>query len=170
MPGITSYPTAPAVGFQGQIADEAPRYVRKARNKEAAPIPFGLAVKKGTNEDEAILPTAGTDKVVGIAAHTHAMNTIGSTGWSADAGIPADEVFDLLRKGVVWVKVEQAVVQGDLAFVRFAAGAGGTQKGAFRKDADTATAMLVKGAVFLTGAAAGGLAQLEFDALTAQTT
>jgi hypothetical protein len=43
---------------------------------------------------------------------------------------------------------------------RYATGAGGSQKGAFRKDADTATALLVKGAKYLTTQATiGGIAK-----------
>ena len=163
MAGITSYPTAPSTGFAGQIADEAPRYVDSAVNKEAVAIPFGVALKKGAAEDEALLPTLTGDVIIGIAVHRHDVNTIGSGGWAADAGIPASDRFDLLKKGVVYVKVEEAVVQYDKAFVRFASGAGGTQKGAWRKSADTATARAVNGAYFLKGASAGGIAPLCFD-------
>lgn len=163
MAGITSYPTAPGIGFAGQIADEAPRYIDSAINKAAAAIPFGIGVKKGTNEDEAVLLAATGDVLIGIAVHRHDVNTIGSSAWAADAGIPVNDRFDLMKRGVVYVKVEEAVVQGDKAFVRFAAGAGGTQLGAWRKSADTATARAVNGAYFLKGAASGGIAPLYFD-------
>lgn len=170
MAGITSYPLTPGTGFAGQIADEAPRYVRSAVNKEAAAIPFGLAFKRGAADGEVLLPTAGTDKIVGIGVHRHDVNTIGSTGWAADAGIPAGDRFDLLSEGVVYVKVEEAVVENDQAYVRFAAGAGGTQKGAFRKSADTATAVAVKGARYLASGALDSIVPVQFSALTAITT
>jgi hypothetical protein len=163
MAGITSYPTAPGTGFAGQIADEAPRYIDSAINKAAAAIPFGIAVKKGTNEDEAVLLAATGDVISGITIHRHDVNTIGSSAWASDAGIPVGDRFDQLKSGVVLVKVEEAVVQYDKAFVRFAAGAGGTQLGAWRKSADTATARAVNGAYFLKGAAAGGYAPLYFN-------
>jgi hypothetical protein len=163
MPGIISYPTTPAIGFAGQIADEGPRYIASAVNKAASPLPFGIALKKGTNDDEAILLAATTDPLAGIAVHRHDVNTIGSSAWASDAGIPIGDRFDLLRHGVVFVKVEEAVVQGDKAFVRFLTGAGGTQPGAWRKSADTATARAVAGAYFLKSGAAGSIVPLYFN-------
>ena len=163
MAGITSYPTSPAIGFAGQLVDVSPHFIASAINREVAPIPFGVALKKGTNEDEALLPVATTDVLAGIAVHRHDVNTIGSSAWSTAAGIPVGDRFDLLKEGVIYVKVEEAVVQGDKAFVRFLTGAGGTQLGAWRKSADTATARAVNGAYFLKGAAAGGIAPLYFN-------
>ncbi len=167
MPGITSYPTTPGTGFAGQIADEGNRRVASAVNKTGAPIPFGIAVKKGTNDDEAVLLAATGDKLAGIAVHRHDVNTIGSTAWASDAGIPDGDRFDLLEEGVVNVKVEEAVVQGDNAFVRFEAGAGGTQLGAWRKSADTASARAVVGAYFRKSGAAGAIVPLYFNFSTA---
>ncbi len=167
MPGITSYPTTMTSGFAGQIADEAPRYIASAICKETSPCPFGLGVKKGTNEDEALLPTATGDVLIGISVHRHDVNTIGSSAWATAAGIPVGDRFDLLKEGVVYVKVEEAVVQGDKAYVRFASGAGGTQLGSWRKSADTATARAVNGAYYLKGAASGGIAPLYFNFSTA---
>lgn len=163
MPGITSYPTAPSKGFAGQLADEAPRYITSAINSVGAPIAFGIAVKKGANEDEAVLLTATGDKLAGISVHRHDVNTIGSSAWAADKGIPDGDRFDLLKEGVVFVKVEEAVVQGDNAFVRFATGAGGTVVGSWRKSADTATARAVVGAYFLASGALGAIVPLYFN-------
>ncbi len=148
MPGITTYPLSPTAGFAGQIADEAPRYVTASGiNKEAAALQFGLAVKKGTNEDEILLPTAAGDLIAGISVHRHDVNTIGATSWLSDAGIPVGDRADILRKGVIFVKVEEAVVQGDKAYSRFqpgtAAGAVNDQKGAWRKSADTLVAWAI---------------------------
>lgn len=164
---VTSYPTTPSAAFAGQIIDEAPRHIVSAINKQGSAIPFGVAVKKGTNEDEAVLPTATGDVLAGIAVHSHDVNTIGSSGWAATAGIPDADRFNLLKVGVVAVKVEEAVVQGDKAFVRFASGAGGTQLGAWRKSADTATARAVNGAYFLKGGASGDIVPLFFNFSTA---
>ncbi len=171
MAGITSYPLTPGTGFAGQIADECPvRYIRSARNKEAVALPFGLAFKRGAADGEVLLPTAGTDKIVGIGVHRHDVNTIGSSAWAATAGIPVDDRFDLLSEGVVYVVVEEAVVENDPCFVRYATGSGGSQKGAFRKSADTATAVQVKGARFLASGALGAIVPVQFSALTAITT
>ncbi len=164
---VTSYPTTPGAAFAGQLIDEAPRHLVSAILKEVAATPFGLAFKKGTNEDEVLLPTATGDVLTGIGVHTHDVNTIGSTGWPATAGIPSGDRFNLLKTGVVAVKLEEAVVQGDKAFVRFAAGAGGTQLGSWRKSADTATARAVNGAYFLKGGATGDVVPMYFNFSTA---
>ncbi|SRR6266540_1005671 len=167
MPGITSYATSPGTGYAGQLADEGPRYIGSAINKASAAIAFGIAVKKGTNDDEAVLLAATGDKLAGIAVHRHDVNTIGSSGWASDKGIPDGDRFDLLRSGVVYVKVEEAVVQYDNAFVRFASGAGGTVIGSWRKSADTATARAVVGAYFLKSGASGSIVPLYFNFATA---
>jgi hypothetical protein len=167
MPGITNYPLAPAAGFAGQLADEGPRRIASAINRTGVAIPFGIAVKKGTNDDDAVYLADTGDDLAGIVVHRHDVNTIGSTGWASDAGIPVDDRFDLLEQGVVNVKVEEAVVQGDNAFVRFDAGAGGTQLGAWRKSADTASARAVVGAYFKRSGAAGSIVPLYFDAFVA---
>lgn len=164
---VTSYPTTAPIGFAGLLSDQGPRRVDSAINKEAVAIPFGVAVKKGAAEDEALLPTLTTDVLIGISVFRHDVSTFGSSAWGADAGIPVNDRFDLLKEGVVMVKVEEAVLQYDKAFVRFTAGAGGTQKGAWRKSADTATARAVNGSYFLKGAAAGGFAPLYFNFSTA---
>jgi hypothetical protein len=167
MPGITSYPLAPAVGFPGQIADEGPRRIASAVNKTGAPMPFGVAMKKGTNDDEAVYLAATGDKLAGIAVHRHDVNTIGSTAWASDAGIPTDDRFDLMEEGVVLVKVEEAVVQGDNAFVRFESGPGGSVLGAWRKSADTASARAVVGAYFKKSGGAGSIVPLYINVFTA---
>src|SRR6266498_314946 len=126
MAGITSYPTTFVRGFAGQIADEGPRYIRTGVNKETSlAIPFGLAVKKGTNDDEVLLPTATGDKPCGILVHRHDVNTIGSSAWASTAGVPAGDRADILSEGVVYVIAEETVVQNDVAYMRFQGSGGG---------------------------------------------
>ena len=70
----------------------------------------------------------------------------------------ADDYVQYLEEGVVVVITDQAVNDGDAAFVRFVAG-GGEQLGAFRKDADTADAVALPGAFFV-GTYSAGLAKV----------
>lgn len=49
----------------------------------------------------------------------------------------------------IYVTPEEAVTPADPVYVRFAAGAGGSSLGRFRKSADTATAALLAGAKWL---------------------
>jgi len=67
------------------------------------------------------------------------------------------------RLGRIWVLVEEAVSNGNQAYVRFASGAGGSQLGAFRKSADTATAAALPNAYYRSNALAAGYAVLELQ-------
>ena len=64
--------------------------------------------------------------------------------------------------GKVWVAVEEAVSAMDPVYVRYATGSG-TQKGAFRKSADSSTAAALTGGRYLTSASAGGMALAEIN-------
>jgi hypothetical protein len=70
---------------------------------------------------------------------------------------------DCLRQGRIWVAVEEPVTAGDPAFVRFAAGAGGSQLGAFRKSADSASSVALPNAKYLTDSTTDGLAIVQVD-------
>ena len=53
------------------------------------------------------------------------------------------DALPIITKGKVWVLCDAGAVitANSLAFVRFVTGAGGTQRGAFRQDVDTASAI-----------------------------
>lgn len=73
-----------------------------------------------------------------------------------------DDYVQYLRNGYIVVITEEAVSAGDPVYVRFADGAGGTQEGACRNDADTASAGLLPRAFFVRDADAG-LALVDFN-------
>jgi hypothetical protein len=121
-------------------------------------IGFGLAVAQGAQENECKALTAVTDKVIGVALFTHADNPNNGV-----AGYKAQSAVSVLRRGVVVVRVEEAVSAEDPVFVR--AVAAGTEKaGAFRKSVDSTDCIAMPGCKFLTAAAAGGLAFVQIDA------
>jgi hypothetical protein len=163
----TSYPTALVTALAGMLADIGPNRTRSMRNADAAEIAFGLGVtlKASDTDDAAKLPAASGDKLAGIVMHTQVSRT------ETLANLSAVEIggrANVLEQGKIWVAVEGAVVAGGAVYCRYATGTG-TQKGAFRADADTSSAALVKGAKFLTSTAGAGLAQIEFDTLAANT-
>lgn len=87
------------------------------------------------------------------------------------AGVTEYKEFDavsIMRKGRVWVTVEDAVAVGGAVFIRVTT-VGGDTVGNVRSDADTDMmvdrATQLAGAKFLTDAGAGELAQVEFDLL-----
>lgn len=156
------FQAAAAVG--GQIADMSPRFVRSLRNDSGADQPFGIAVKKGAGDNDFDVIDSAIDEIVGIVAHTHALDIHGLTG---SDGVAAGLVANVVAQGVVYVPVEEAVTPDDPVYVRFANGVADptkVTKGAFRKSADTATAKLLQGARYLTSASAGELAQVWFVA------
>jgi hypothetical protein len=158
----TDYSYLQPVAFAGMLGDLSFKRVATGVNKQGTAIPFGVAVTKAAGDGNYDLPNIAGDKVYGIVLHSHDYDQRDLTGVQ---GVPVDVDFNLLEEGVAYVKVEEAVADGDPVYVRFAAGAGGAQLGAFRKSADTATAGLVKGGKFRSSAAIGGIAQVSFSQL-----
>lgn len=158
-----------AAAFEGMLADAT--IVKHAdtmvQGEASAEIPFGVAVAIETSPGtdgtpgKATLVNAAADKIAGVVLHHHAYDSRTELGTT---GLKPKTLLSVLRKGRVWVKTETAVVDGDRAHIRYAAGAGGTQLGAFRNatvvsETIDATAQ----AVFRSTAAAGELAILEVD-------
>jgi hypothetical protein len=166
MPPQTSYTAEPATAIAGLIADIAPRTIRSGRSEGATRLPYGIAVAKGTADAGFIVPATATAKIIGILGFTNLVDTLGIG--SATNPVAQNETVNVLAAGAINVVVEEAVTPADPVYVRIADGvadATKTQKGSFRKSADSATARLLRGARYLTSAAAGGFAQVEFDAL-----
>lgn len=158
----TAYTLAPKIGVVGGLADGGDNDVLTKIASVA--IPFGCFVVRDADDLKAKLPTVTGDvttggKHGGVALATQAMES----NANSVPTFPIGKEFPMIRQGRVLVKVEEAVVQGDQAFVRFASGAGGTQLGAFRKSADTATAVALPGAYYSKGAAIGELAVLQLN-------
>lgn len=133
-----------------------------------ANVPFGVLVVEdttGLSDGRAHLPQATGDittagKVAGVAQHTQFVEQ--SVGGTNNLGYAPQSSMNVLREGRIYVLVEDAVVKGGAAFVRFVAGAG-EQLGAFRSDADSGDAVALPGASFKTSADAGGLAVLQVN-------
>jgi hypothetical protein len=131
-------------------------------------ITFGVLVVEdttGLSDERAHLPQATGDittvgKVAGISVHTHAVEQ--KKGGINNLGYEPQSAMSLLKKGRIYVTVEDAVVKGGLPFVRFVAGAG-EQLGAFRSDADTADAVALPNASYVTSAGAGEVAVVEIN-------
>lgn len=146
--------------------------VRPGRNNQAVVQPVGRMVAHDTATGVGGVAgaelafralSAGTDVLLGVLIqdHTHPQATP-----IANGGVPSNAMASIVSQGEVWVQVEQAVTPSSPVFARFnAAGATGTNPavGRFRIDADTARAVAVPNARFLTSAAAGGLALLELN-------
>jgi len=159
-----TYNMTPRTARKGMINTIGPHFIRTAINKQAASIPYGVAVSKkaGGDDNEYALPTAASPKVEGITVFEHNERVPANGVFNVE--IADGQPFNLLEKGFATVEVEEAVTQGDIAYVRHTANGLRTQLGAFRKSDDAGTAAIVRGARYLTSAGAGGLALVEIDA------
>lgn len=113
----------------------------------------------GKVRNAAKLPAAATDVTkpgaMGIVPYDQTRE--GGSDW------PALRPTPVVRRGRIWVMAEGAVTRWKAPFVRYAAGAGGTELGSFRGDADGATAAECPWALFITDASAGGLVLVEIS-------
>lgn len=165
-----TYNTSQGAAFAGLLASESfATSLRSAINGDPQTngIPFGLAMAagaapaQGAVDRKVILPVAADVEFLGIGVHTHAVNNIG-LGSGAN-GMPQLGQISLLDIGDIWVKVEEAVLVDGPVFVRFTSdGGSNTQIGSFRTSVDSARAVRLAGAKYLTAAAAGGYAIVRY--------
>ncbi len=161
MSAQTTYTETHTVAIEGALADNGPRDVATGINEAAGEIPFGVMVAKGTGDRNKKLPAAGSDTLDGIALHGYNFDKSEELGTT---GIKRYVAFNVLRRGRAWVKVEEAVNDGDRAHIRHTANGGNTQLGAFRKSADGGNTIDATNiARFETTAGAGELAIVMVD-------
>lgn len=132
------------------------------QEESSAEIPFGVMVKRGSVERTAKLVAGSSDKLFGVLQHSHAYDTteLGTVGVKPGA------MLNIIRQGRCTVRTETSVVPGDRAFIRYAAGAGGSQLGAFRNAAVAGETIDATGCVeFLEAASAGGVVTVWVDML-----
>lgn len=146
-------------GFPGQRVDAGFNDVLSVIAEGA--VIDGRMVSRGTDPDsQGLIPAAATDitnadNVLGVSLRDQSRE-------SSSSGDPQHEdkaVMPVLRKGRVWVYVEDAVTPDSDVFVRFQGG----DEGMFRSDADGGDAAQLAGARFMSSAGAGELAQLELN-------
>jgi hypothetical protein len=161
MPVQTSVSTNFGLGYAGMRADNGPCDTLSCYNRNGTAIPFGLALVKGTGDRDVKLPVGGSVAAdfMGLAEFTHAYKNY---DLASPLGIPIGGMVDVARKGRYLVQVDGTVVAGGPVFMRIAAGTG-TQLGAFRGDADTASCVALTGLKFLSAATAGNLAIVEIN-------
>lgn len=135
------YKSQPDVGVAGSIATTENRDIKSRTVEDAAGIAFGLAVAQGANDKGIRAVKAGDTKFVGITALDLSSRD--------DAKFVQYESASILKKGVIWVQVTEAVKAGDDVAVDLATGK-------FNK-----AGAKYPNARFETSGVAGGLAQVE---------
>lgn len=152
--------TATSVATTAGDGDVTVTATQSARTR--GDLPFGKAVAYDETDPRGkrcVLPAATGFRFAGVTAfsHAHANRTLAGSN-----GIPAQDSFNRLKAGFIYVKAETDVQPGDRAFVRHTANANG-EPGNFRNDADTNTADEIPGE-FVTGGDAGSLVVLQINA------
>lgn len=135
------YKSQPDVGVAGSIATTENCDIKSRTVEDAAGIAFGLAVAQGVNDKGIRAVKAGDTKFVGITALDLSSRD--------DAKFVQHESARILKKGVIWVEVTEAVKAGDDVAVDLATGK-------FNK-----SGAKYPNARFETSGVAGGLAQVE---------
>lgn len=146
----TTITNDPAIGMPGMIYDSEDHDSISCVAQED--IPFGAVVRVSGQYCE--LPDSSAEVTTGeVGVALHDPVKVG--------GYKTGDIVAVMRRGRVWVATEQAVAAQADPFVRFAAGAGGANKGAIRNDADTATAVAPAGMSVYRGVGGAGLAVLQ---------
>lgn len=165
----TSVTVRPTQAFIGMLGDTA--YSKNAEayvNSEAsAEIAWGFMVKQGATDTSALLLSAGTDvdKLIGIVAYSQAYDKPNELGaW----GLLPKITMGVLKKGQIWVPVDEAVTPASPVRVRnnTNAGANGTLlgPGSFRTTASAGNTILCSSFMrFKTTTTGAGIALVEFD-------
>lgn len=151
----TSYTQAHEAGFPGQIANLEVSNVF-SKNAEVL-LDFGLAVVRGTADDQATLASATGGSFLGLTVRT----TAGTADTAGELKYQIGDSVNILDKGVIYAICEDGCVPGDTVYFRHTSGTG-TVIGALRTDADTASADLIANATWETTTTAGSIGQVKF--------
>lgn len=159
----TSVSVSPDIGVPGQIPDLAgvdDAMTLSATSREAsASIPFGVMVKKGTGDEDALLMTSAADVLLGVTAFAHDFAI--PTELDPATGLRPGSTFSRVFWGPVLVRVEDAVTPASEVHVRISANGLNTQAGSFRGTADAGhTIDATPFARYLSSAGAAGVAIL----------
>lgn len=156
-----SYEYAQPVAVLGLVTEDFTKYTDTVIPQVPVKIGKLLTADKtaGKVRNAAKLPAAAADVTKPGAM---GITFLDSTREGGD-DYPAARPIGVIRRGRVWVLAESAVARWTHPFVRYAAGAGGTELGSFRANADTASAAELTHAIFLTDAGAGELVLVEID-------
>lgn len=173
----SSYDNDPSIGYAGQLL-EAQRggIVTLVSAEASANVAFGRAVAfkpSSTDDKQATLPANASDRVAGIVLKSdqYGIYPFGELDQTAvTGGLIPGAVLNVLRKGTVFAVCEDGCVPGDRLWVRRTA-AGDPEFLGGLNSADDSTDMIdcTTQGVWLTTAAAGGIAKLEVDFTAKQT-
>ena len=172
----TSYTDLQPIATRGMIADGGNHEIMSGFNFDTVSIPFGSAVAFGaspTSDQDMTLPISSS-VISGFVCRSDEyartwtiQNPDGTSSVAGDldgTGVVAGGMLNVMRRGRIWVIAELACVPGDRLWVRYSTNATGTVQGGVGNASDAGHNIdATRQGVFLTTAAAGGLAIVEFD-------
>lgn len=175
----TTYPSAPPAGFSGQLigAIEDQDIIPAINREVSASIGFGRGVvfktSSPTTDQDVLFPATQNDLVAGLVIHfdqyPRAFTSTDINGSSITIGqldgtglIPGTQMA-ILRRGKIFVTCDSGCAVGDRLFVRSTSAAGGTLGGLGNASDSTNMIDCTKQGVWMSLAAAGGLAELWVD-------
>lgn len=168
----TSYSAAPGIGYSGMVEGTNNDIITMKNAEASASIPFGVAVaflrtSPGSDQD-VVLPNTETT-ICGIVtfAQQYARawtDKDGTFGELDSVGIIKGNLLNVMRQGRVLVTCPSGCVPGDRLYVRKDIGEASEALGTCENAADESDMIdCTSQAVWLTTAAAGGLAWLEVN-------
>lgn len=171
----TSVLTNAVAAFAGLLADSgrdmnSDTYVQSEASLQ---MQFGTMVMQGVADNAALILTAGNVlKIIGAVQYSGAYQKGQEVGTVADAngklGILPNTLFNVLKRGRMWVLCEEAVTPASVVRVRCTNAGNGA--GTFRTtSAGAGLSMLLVGARYLDTAGIGGFSRVEFDILQRNT-
>ncbi len=132
-----------------------------------SPVPFGRALSQTATANIVELPSATSFVLEGISiarAKGRPRDNTVTPPVTGDAQYREEEAINVLRKGRIWVKPEQAVTPESDVYIRHTQAVTAAHTvGRFRTDADTAKADQLSTARWITSASANELAVLEIN-------
>jgi hypothetical protein len=128
-----------------------------SRTVEDTEIDFGLAVVRGTADDQCKLATATGGSFLGITVRTVA----GSADSSGVRKYQINESANILDEGLIYAICEDGCTPGDPVYFRHTV-TGAEVLGILRTDADTADADLIPNCVWDSTTAAGEVGIVKF--------
>lgn len=151
--------------FEGQLLYPKDSDIWAADNEDSVILVFGRLLAWGATEQGVLLPVDANSAPAGIAMATDTIEKrLGySLNTDGDMGYPLKHRVSLVRKGVIGVRVVQAVTRSSPPFWIHNPQTG-QRKGQFRADADTNRAVsMANVARFIRAAAPNTVVPLEFD-------
>jgi hypothetical protein len=150
--------------YEGQLLYPKDADIWAADNEDTQILVFGRLLVWGAAEEGVLLPVDANSIPAGIAMATDTIEKRSGYSLNADndMGYPLKHRVSLVRRGVIGVKVVQAVTKNSSPFWIHNPQTG-QRKGHFRADLDTNRAVLLPNARFIRAGAINTVVPLEFD-------